>query len=184
LIFLEREGIYFTHDVDTLKDLATRASSLGAERFVLDDGWFIGRDDDTAGLGDWYVDKKYYPQGLTPLIDHVKAQGLEFGLWFEPEMVNPNSNLFRAHPDWILGTPPNPQVGFRNQLVLDLSRQAVFDYLFDRIDSLLTEYDISYIKWDMNRDLLHAGDQQGHPAYYKYVKSLYALLERIRMAHN
>jgi len=177
------EGIYFNHDVDTLKDLASRASALGAERFVLDDGWFIGRDDDTAGLGDWYVDKKYYPQGLTPLIDHVKAVGLEFGLWFEPEMVNPNSNLFRAHPDWILGTPPNPQTGFRNQLVLDLSRQAVFDYLFERIDSLLTEYDISYIKWDMNRDLNHPGDANGKPAVHNQTHAFYQLLAKLKSAH-
>jgi len=177
------EGIYFNHDVDTLKDLASRASALGAERFVLDDGWFIGRDDDTAGLGDWYVDKKYYPQGLAPLIDHVKAVGLEFGLWFEPEMVNPNSNLFRAHPDWILGTPPNPQIGFRNQLVLDLSRQAVFDYLFERIDSLLTEYDISYIKWDMNRDLNHPGDANGKPAVHNQTHAFYQLLAKLKSAH-
>ena len=177
------EGIYFDHDVDTLKDLATRASALGAERFVLDDGWFIGRDDDTAGLGDWYVDKKYYPQGLTPLIEHVKAVGLEFGLWFEPEMVNPNSNLFRAHPDWILGTPPNPQTGFRNQLVLDLSRQAVFDYLFERIDSLLTEYDITYIKWDMNRDLNHPGNANGKPAVHNQTHAFYQLLAKLKSTH-
>jgi alpha-galactosidase len=177
------EGIYFNHDLDVLKDLATRASSLGAERFVLDDGWFIGRDDDTAGLGDWYVDKKYYPQGLTPLIDHVKAQGLEFGLWFEPEMVNPNSDLFRAHPDWVLGTPPNPQLGFRNQLVLDLSRSEVFDYLFERIDSLLTEYDISYIKWDMNRDINHPGDANGKPAIHNQTHAFYRLLAKLKSAH-
>ena len=167
----------------TLKDLANRASSLGAERFVLDDGWFIGRDDDTAGLGDWYVDKKYYPQGLTPLIDHVTSQGLEFGLWFEPEMVNPDSDLFRAHPDWVLGTPPNPQVGFRHQLVLDLSRQAVFDYLFERIDSLLTEYNISYIKWDMNRDINHPGDANGKPAIHKQTLAFYRLVAKLKLAH-
>jgi alpha-galactosidase len=177
------EGIYFNHDVDILKDLATRASALGAERFVLDDGWFIGRNDDTAGLGDWYVDKKYYPEGLTPLINHVKAEGLEFGLWFEPEMVNPDSNLFRAHPDWVLGTPPNPQVGFRNQLVLDLSRQAVFNYLFERIDNLLTEYDISYIKWDMNRDINHPGDANGKPAIHNQTYAFYRLLAQIKSAH-
>lgn len=177
------EAIYFNHNVETLKDLATRASELGAERFVLDDGWFIGRNDDTAGLGDWYVDKKYYPQGLTPLIDYVKAEGLEFGLWFEPEMVNPNSDLFRAHPDWVLGTPPNPQVGFRNQLVLDLSRQEVFDYLFERIDSLLTEYDISYIKWDMNRDINHPGGANGKPAIHNQTQAFYQLLAKLKSAH-
>lgn len=177
------EAIYFDHNVETLKDLASRASGLGAERFVLDDGWFIGRDDDTAGLGDWYVDKTYYPQGLTPLINHVKGQGLEFGLWFEPEMVNPNSDLFRAHPEWVLGTPPNHQLGFRNQLVLDLSRQAVFNYLFERIDSLLTEYDITYIKWDMNRDINHPGDALGKPAIHNQTHAFYRLVAKLKAAH-
>jgi alpha-galactosidase len=177
------EGIYFNHDVDVLKDLAARASELGAERFVLDDGWFIGRDDDTAGLGDWYVDKKYYPQGLTPLINHVKSQGLEFGLWFEPEMVNPDSDLFRDHPDWVLGTPSNPQLEFRNQLVLDLTRQEVFDYLFERIDSLLTEYDIAYIKWDMNRDINHPGDAFGKPAVHNQTHAFYQLVAKLKSAH-
>jgi alpha-galactosidase len=177
------EGIYFNHDVETLKDLACRAAEVGAERFVLDDGWFKGRDDDTAGLGDWYVDKKYYPHGLTPLIDHVKSQGMEFGLWFEPEMVNPDSDLFRAHPDWVLGTAPNPQVGFRNQLVLDLTRKEVFDYIYERIDSLLSEYDISYIKWDMNRDINHPGDQHGKPATHQQTLAFYRLLASLRQAH-
>jgi alpha-galactosidase len=177
------EGIYFDHNIDTLKDLADRAANIGAERFVLDDGWFIGRDDDTAGLGDWYVDKKYYPDGLTPLIDHVKSHGLEFGLWFEPEMVNPDSNLYRAHPDWVLGTAPNPQVGFRNQLVLDLTRQEVFDYLYERIHSLLSEYDIKYIKWDMNRDINHPGDAHGKPAIHKQTKAFYQLVADLKQAH-
>lgn len=177
------EGIYFNHDMDTLKDLANRAAELGAERFVLDDGWFLGRDDDKAGLGDWFVDKKYYPDGLKPLIDHVKSKGMEFGLWFEPEMVNPDSNLYRQHPDWALGTPPNPQVGFRNQLVLDLTRTAVFEYLYERLDSLLTEYDISYIKWDMNRDINHPGDANGKPAIHQQTKAFYRLLAELRCAH-
>lgn len=177
------EGIYFDHDQETLKDLATRAASIGAERFVLDDGWFIGRNDDTAGLGDWYVDQQYYPHGLGPLIEHVKAAGLEFGLWFEPEMINPNSDLFRAHPEWVLSTPPNPQLGFRNQLVLDLSRTQVFDYLFERINSLLTEYDISYIKWDMNRDINHPGDASGKPAIHNQTRAFYRLLAKLKSAH-
>lgn len=177
------EGIYFDHDVDTLKDLASRAADLGVERFVLDDGWFIGRNSDKAGLGDWYVDETVYPQGLTPVIEHVNKLGMEFGLWFEPEMVNPDSNLFRAHPDWILSTPPNDDVGFRNQLVLDLTRQDVFDYLYERLHSLLSEYNIGYIKWDMNRDINQPGDQYFQPAVHRQTHALYRLLDELRSAH-
>lgn len=177
------EGIYFKHDLATLKDLAQRAAQMGAERFVLDDGWFNGRDDDTAGLGDWYVDKKYYPEGLTPLIDHVKAQGLEFGLWFEPEMVNPDSELYRQHPQWVLGNEIDKQVDSRNQLVLDLSRSEVFAYLYERLHTLLTEYDISYIKWDMNRDLNHQGNHSGKPGGHNQIHALYRLLDNLRAAH-
>ncbi|MFT7314310.1 MAG: alpha-galactosidase [Paraglaciecola sp.] len=150
---------------------------------MLDDGWFNGRDDDTAGLGDWFVDKKYYPEGLTPLIDHVKAQGLEFGLWFEPEMVNPDSELYRQHPQWVLGNEIHKQVDSRNQLVLDLSRPEVFAYLYERLHTLLTEYDISYIKWDMNRDLNHQGDHSGKPGGHNQIHALYRLLDTLRAAH-
>ena len=177
------EGIYFDHDVDTLKDLADRAAELGVERFVLDDGWFIGRHNDKAGLGDWYVDEAVYPDGLTPVIDKVNALGMEFGLWVEPEMVNPDSNLFRAHPEWILSTPPNEDVGFRNQLVLDLTRQEVFDYLYERLDSLLSEYNIGYLKWDMNRDINQPGDQHFKPAIHRQTHALYRLLDTLKQAH-
>lgn len=177
------EGIYFDHDVETLKDLANRAVELGVERFVLDDGWFIGRNDDTAGLGDWYVDEEVYPEGLHPVIDHVNELGMEFGLWVEPEMVNPDSNLFREHPDWILSTKPNEDVGFRNQLVLDLTRTEVFDYLFERLNSLLSEYNIGYLKWDMNRDINQPGDQFGKPAIHCQTHALYALLKKLKELH-
>lgn len=177
------EGIYFDHDVDTLKDLADRAVELGVERFVLDDGWFIGRNDDTAGLGDWYVDKAVYPDGLHPVVEHVNKLGMEFGLWVEPEMVNPDSNLYRQHPDWILSTKPNEDVGFRNQLVLDLSRDEVFDYLFERLHSLLSEYNIAYFKWDMNRDINQPGDQHGKPAVHRQTLAFYDLLAKLKAAH-
>lgn len=177
------EGIYFKHDMASLKDLAVRAGKLGVERFVLDDGWFIGRNDDTAALGDWYVDQAFYPEGLKPLIDHVKAQGLEFGLWFEPEMVNPNSELFRAHPDWVLSCNGNQQLGFRHQLVLDLTRAEVFSYLYARLHSLLSEYDISYIKWDMNRDINHAGDGEGKPAIHRQTQAFYRLVAALKQQH-
>jgi alpha-galactosidase len=178
------EGIYFDHDVDTLKGLADKVAKLGVERFVLDDGWFLGRRGDFAGLGDWTVDKTIYPEGLSPIIDHVTGLGMEFGIWFEPEMVNPDSELYRAHPDWVLQTKGNEQLQFRNQLVLDLTRPEVISYLFQCINDVLTEYpSISYIKWDMNRDINHAGDAIGRPAVSKQTHALYALIDDLKAAH-
>ena len=178
------EGIYFQHDVETLKALADEVAALGVERFVLDDGWFKGRRGDFAGLGDWTVDPAVYPQGLSPLINHVNSLGMEFGLWFEPEMVNPDSDLYRAHPDWVLQTSGNPQLRFRNQLVLDLSRNEVTDYLFNSIDAILNQYPlIRYIKWDINRDLNHPGNALGKPAVHQQTMALYTLIDRIKAAH-
>jgi alpha-galactosidase len=179
------EGIYFDHDVETLSELAQQAADIGAERFVLDDGWFKGRRGDKAGLGDWFVDNVIYPQGLQPLIDKVLATGMAFGIWFEPEMVNPDSDLFRKHPDWVLSSEGNEQLNFRNQLVLDLTRDDVCGYLFECIDSLLVQYpDISYIKWDMNRDVNHAGNFNGQPAIHAQTLSLYKLIEKIKHKHT
>ncbi|MBF7074223.1 alpha-galactosidase [Glaciecola sp. MH2013] len=178
------EGIYFDHDVDTLKNLADRVAKLGVERFVLDDGWFKGRRGDYAGLGDWFVDETIYPDGLSPIIDHVTGLGMEFGIWFEPEMVNPDSDLYRAHPEWALQTEGNEQLAFRNQLVLDLTRQEVIDYLFKCIDDILKLYpSISYIKWDMNRDINHAGDAKGKPAVSKQTQALYKLIDDLKAAN-
>ena len=177
------EAVYFNHDVERLKQLAARAADIGVERFVLDDGWFGARRSDNAGLGDWVVSDAVYPEGLGPLVDHVTGLGMEFGLWFEPEMVNPDSDLFRAHPDWVLGIEDVDQVPFRGQYALDISRQEVADYLFGQIDAILSEHDISYIKWDMNRDLSHPGGISGQTRAYAQVSALYALLERIRTAH-
>ena len=177
------EAVYFDHDVEKLKELATRAAEIGVERFVLDDGWFGGRRHDRAGLGDWTVSRDVYPDGLGPLVDHVTGLGMEFGLWFEPEMVNPDSDLYRAHPDWVLGLEGVEQIPFRSQLALDISRPEVADYLFHAIDAILRDHDISYIKWDMNRDLSHPGDSSGVPRAFAQVGALYALLDRVRDAH-
>ena len=178
------EGIYFDHDVDTLKQLADKVAPLGIERFVLDDGWFKGRRGDFAGLGDWTVDYEIYPDGLSPVIDHVNSLGMEFGIWFEPEMVNPDSDLYRAHPDWVLGSENNEQLSFRNQLVLDLTRTEVVEYLYKAIDDILVEYPkIKYIKWDMNRDINHAGNFDGKPAVHQQTLALYRLIDRIKAAH-
>ena len=178
------EGIYFDHDVDTLKTLADKVAPLGVERFVLDDGWFKGRRNDKAGLGDWYVDEAIYPQGLDELINHVTDQGMEFGIWFEPEMVNPDSDLYRAHPEWALQTKNNPHVPFRNQYVLDLTNPDVVEYLYTVINNILTRYPkISYIKWDMNRDVNHPGNLSGKPAMHAQMQALYQLIDRVKQAH-
>jgi alpha-galactosidase len=177
------EAVYFDHDQDKLAKLVDAAAAIGAERFVLDDGWFLGRRDDTAGLGDWFVDETIYPNGLKPLIDRVLAAGMEFGLWVEPEMVNPASDLFRAHPDWVLGCPPAPQLSFRNQLVLDFGRADVREHLYARLDALLTEHPIAYLKWDMNRDISHPGGQDGAAGAHAHVEGLYDVLDRLRAAH-
>ena len=165
------EAVYFDHDLDTLGNLARAAADVGAERFVLDDGWFHGRRDDTKGLGDWWIDATVWPDGLTPLVRLVRSLGMEFGIWFEPEMVNPDSDLFRAHPDWALdGTLADPVLG-RNQLVLDMSRAEVRDYLFDHIDAMLSTHDISYVKWDHNRPLIGgAAHAQTHGVYELFAR--------------
>ncbi|MFN8148572.1 MAG: alpha-galactosidase [Candidatus Nanopelagicales bacterium] len=177
------EAVYFNHDLDELKRLADAAAEVGVERFVLDDGWFRGRDDDTSSLGDWYVDDAKYPDGLDPLIAHVTGLGMQFGLWVEPEMVNPDSDLFRAHPDWVLGVEGVPQVMARHQLVLDLARPEVSAYLFERLDDLLSRHDIGYLKWDMNRDLVAAGGRDGAAGVHAQTLALYDLLDGLRRAH-
>ncbi|MDT4912617.1 MAG: alpha-galactosidase [Pseudonocardiales bacterium] len=179
------EAVYFDHDLDRLTALADRAAQLGVERFVLDDGWFRGRRDDTAGLGDWFVDEGVWPDGLTPLIEHVRAAGMQFGLWFEPEMVNPDSDLFRAHPEWVLAAGERlPQLQ-RNQLVLDLTNQAAFGYVLDRMDDVLDRHRIDYVKWDHNRDLLEPGSavHGGAPAASEQNAAFYRLLDALRERH-
>lgn len=177
------EAAYFDHDVGELKGLADAAAAIGVERFVLDDGWFKGRAHDAAGLGDWTVDARKYPQGLRPLADHVIAAGMEFGLWIEPEMVNPDSDLFRAHPDWALAVKGRAQITARNQLVLDLARAEVSDHLFAALDALLNELPVSYLKWDHNRDLALAGGADGRAAYRRQTLAAYRLIDRLRAAH-
>ncbi|HBK91125.1 MAG TPA: alpha-galactosidase [Parvularcula sp.] len=177
------EAFYFNHRPDELKSLAQDAARLGVERFVLDDGWFKGRDNDRSSLGDWTPDRKKYPDGLKPLVEHVTGLGMEFGLWVEPEMVNPDSDLFRAHPEWALQIKGRPLITGRNQLVLDLTRVGVSDYLFESISALLAALPIAYLKWDHNRDLTTAGDAAGRAAYRRQVLAAYALIDRLRAAH-
>ncbi len=176
------EAVYFDHDLDRLKALADKAAAVGIERFVLDDGWFGGRRDDTAGLGDWWISPDMWPNGLTPIIEHVTGLGMEFGLWFEPEMVNPNSDLFRAHPDWILHTDGRTPPVWRDQQVLDLGRPEVEAYLLERLDTLLSENNISYIKWDHNRDVVDAG-HHGRPGVHGQTLAVYRLWDELKRRH-
>jgi len=177
------EGFYFDVHPGPVKELATAAAEVGIERFVLDDGWFHGRHHDRAALGDWWPDETKFPKGLGELITHVNSLGMEFGLWVEPEMVNPDSELHRAHPDWALQIAGRPLLTARNQLVLDISRPEVSAYLFEKISALLTAHPISYLKWDHNRDLTTAGLIDGRPGYRAQVNAAYALMGQLRAAH-
>ncbi|NQF19192.1 alpha-galactosidase, partial [Enterobacter hormaechei] len=149
---------------------------LGVERFIIDDGWFKGRNDDHAALGDWYLDEKKYPNGLKPVIDHVKQLGMEFGIWVEPEMINPDSDLYRAHPDWVLALPGYAQATGRHQLVLNLNIAQAFDYLVERMSWLLGEHAVDYVKWDMNRELVQPG-HKGKAAADAQTRQFYRLLD-------
>jgi len=169
------EAVYFDHRLDRLTELAETAAELGVERFVLDDGWFRHRRDDTAGLGDWYVDADVWPDGLHPLIERVRGLGMRFGLWVEPEMVNPDSDLYRAHPDWVLGAARLPPT-WRHQQVLNLAHPDAYAYILGRLDALLTEYDIAYLKWDHNRDVVDA------PVHAQTL-AVYRLLDELRARH-
>jgi alpha-galactosidase len=179
------EAVYFDHRLDRLTELADVAARLGVERFVLDDGWFGNRRNDTAGLGDWYVAADVWPEGLNPLISHVRKLGMEFGLWVEPEMVNPDSDLFRAHPDWVLsgsGRPGRLPEAWRNQQVLDLANPDCWAFLRDRLDTLLSDHDIAFLKWDHNRDLIEAG-HGGRPGVHAQTLAVYRLLDELRRRH-
>jgi alpha-galactosidase len=182
------EATEFKVTEDGQKTLADKAAKLGVELFVIDDGWFGKRNTDHAGLGDWTVNPQKFPNGLKPLIDHVNGLGMDFGLWVEPEMVNPDSDLYRAHPDWVMNFPGRPRSELRNQLVLNLARDDVRDYISGFLEKLVTEYNIRYFKWDMNRVFAEPGwpevapDQQKE-MWVKYVWNYYDILKRLREKH-
>jgi alpha-galactosidase len=179
------EAVYFDHRLERLVELAEVAARLGVERFVLDDGWFGNRRNDTAGLGDWHVAVDVWPDGLNPLITRVRELGMEFGLWVEPEMVNPDSDLFRAHPDWVLagsGRPGRLPEAWRHQQVLDLANPDCYAYIRDRLDALLADHDIAFLKWDHNRDLVEAG-HAGRPGVHAQTLAVYRLLDELRQRH-
>lgn len=177
------EAVYFDHDTARLEALASTAAALGVERFVLDDGWFGGRRDDRRGLGDWWVSPDVYPHGLEPLIAHVRSLGMEFGIWVEPEMVNPDSDLFRAHPEWALVTPGYEPLTGRGQLVLDLARADAFAHVLEALDRLLADHDIAFVKWDMNRKHAQAGGAGGGAGSHAQTLAFYRLLDELRARH-
>jgi alpha-galactosidase len=172
------EACYFDISEPRLFALADAAAAVGAERFVLDDGWFRGRRDDRTSLGDWIPDPDRFPDGLDPLIAHVRARGMDFGLWVEPEMVSPDSELYRRHPDWCLHVPGAPRPTQRQQLVLDLARPEVRDHLVAALDEMLSVHAIAYLKWDHNRDLFPAPSGSG-----AQVAGFYAILDALRARH-
>lgn len=174
------EAVYFDHDLARLTDLAERAARLGVERYVLDDGWFRHRRDDHAGLGDWYVDEEVWPDGLGPIVDRVRALGMEFGLWFEPEMVNEDSDLARAHPEWILQADGRLPLRSRDQQVLDLAEPEAFAYVLERMTAIIGEYAIDYVKWDHNRDLVDAGRPGGGAGVHEQTLAAYRLMATLK----
>jgi alpha-galactosidase len=168
--------------------LAEKAGKIGAERFVIDDGWFGQRKDDHAGLGDWYVNKEKFPHGLKPVIDRVHALGMDFGIWVEPEMVNPDSDLYRKHPDWAINFPGRPRTEARKQLLLNLAREDVKEYVFNWLDQLVSNNDIAFLKWDYNRNWAEPGwdavpVEEQKKIYVTYVRNLYDILDRLRAKH-
>jgi alpha-galactosidase len=170
------------------KALAEKAAKIGVERFVMDDGWFGERNNDHAGLGDWVVNRQKFPNGLQPLIQYVNSLGMDFGLWFEPEMVNPNSELYRKHPDWAMHFPNRPRTEARNQLVLNMARDDVTEYIFQSIDKVLSENNIKFIKWDMNRHFSEPGWPEAQipeqkEIWIKYVQHVYSIMDRLRAKH-
>ncbi len=178
------EAVYFDQDLARLADLAERAAAIGVERYVLDDGWFGARRNDRAGLGDWTVSPEIWPHGLHPLVDKVTGLGMEFGLWFEPEMINLNSAIARRHPEWIMSTGDRLPVESRHQQVINLGIPECYTYIRDAIFDILAEYKISYIKWDHNRDLIDAGTwPDGRPGVHAQTLAFYRLVDEIKAAH-
>ena len=182
------EATEFSVDEPGQRALAEKAASFGVERFVMDDGWFGQRNDDHAGLGDWYVNPKKFPNGLGSLISRVHELGMDFGIWVEPEMVNPNSDLYRQHPDWAMHFEGRPRTEARNQLLLNLARDDVRDYVFKWLDDLVSKNDIAFLKWDYNRNWTEPGwpevstDQQ-KKIYVRYTQNLYDIIDRLRKKH-
>ncbi|MCA9988051.1 MAG: alpha-galactosidase, partial [Anaerolineales bacterium] len=180
ILYNSWEATYFGITEQNQIELAQKAAAIGVELFCLDDGWFGGRRFDVAGLGDWTVSPDVFPNGLEPLISEVNRLGMDFGLWVEPEMVNPDSDLYRAHPEWVLHFPGRPRTEARCQLILDYGRSEVIDHIFNALDSLLAQYNISFIKWDMNRNVSEPGSVVGNAIWQAHVAGVYGIIDRLR----
>lgn len=181
------EATYFNFNAEKIEAIAKVGKELGIELFVLDDGWFGKRDNDKSSLGDWVVDKNKLPNGINDLANRVSNIGLEFGLWFEPEMISPDSDLYRAHPDWCLHVPNRSRSQARNQLVLDLSREDVCNYIIGAVSSILKSAPISYVKWDMNRNMTEIGSpsltaERQRETSHRYMLGLYKVMNAITTA--
>lgn len=182
------EATEFNVDEAGQTRLAEKAAKLGVELFVMDDGWFGARDNDRAGLGDWVVNPRKFPRGLKGLIDRVNGLGMDFGLWVEPEMINADSDLYRAHPDWVMNFPGRPRSELRNQMVLNLARNDVREHIFTVLDRLATENNLRYFKWDMNRPFSEpgwpeAGAGEQRRLWVAYVRNVYDIIDRLRARH-
>jgi alpha-galactosidase len=182
------EATEFNVDEPGQKALAEKAAKVGVERFVMDDGWFGARNTDHAGLGDWYVNPKKFPNGLQPLIKFVNGLGMDFGIWVEPEMVNPDSDLYRKHPDWAMNFPGRPRTEARNQLILNMARDDVKEYTLAWLDKLVSENNVAFLKWDMNRNFSEPGWPEAGPAnekkiWVKYTSNVYEIMDRLRARH-
>ena len=176
------EAVYFDHNEDGIRRMVDKAAEIGVERVVLDDGWFGSRRNDRSGLGDWVVSKDAWPNGLRPIIKYINDKGIEFGLWFEGEMVNRDSDLYRAHPDWILQEPGRIPVEGRWQQVLDLTKEVAYNHVLNQVDAVLTEYNIAYIKWDHNRHLTDP-ISDGRPVVRKQTEAIYRLFDELKRRH-
>jgi len=185
VMFNPWEAVYLDHDLDALSELVDLSAKLGAERFVLDDGWFANRNSLDDGLGDWVPDPVTWPNGLTPLVDRVHEQGMEFGIWWEPEAVNPNSSVYREHPDWILRTGDRTPVLERNCYLLDLGREDVRAHLLGAFDRLAATHRIDFVKWDLNRDQIDGGDSRalGKPSARRQTLAFVGLLDELSRRH-
>ena len=174
------EAVYFDQSLDKLVALADAAAEIGVERFVLDDGWFGGRRDSTRGLGDWFVSPDVWTDGLAPLVAHVRAFGMQFGIWVEPEMINPDSDIARRHPEWILRARDDLPPASRHQQALDLTDPACFDYVLGCLTALVADNAVSYLKWYHNRDLVEAGDADGRPAVHAQTLAAYRMMAELK----
>ena len=176
------EALYFDHNEEKIKALIDVAAEVGIERVVLDDGWFHSRRDDRAGLGDWVIDPAVWPNGLAPIIKYINDKGIEFGLWFEGEMVNPDSDLYRSHPEWILQEGERTPPLWRHQQVLDIGHEGAFNHVLEQTSAVLAAHNIAYIKWDHNRVLVDAG-HLGVAGVHRQTQAIYRLFAELKKRH-